>query len=204
MSQRSLTPATTSHATDTVTQERANTRVEFGFSRTTCGCALCVENCKHIPGYLIPDDVERIAKTLGYASVGEFAAECLLASPGATVMSAEGLIFQIPTLVPRRKTEDGSCIFLGADNRCRIHEVAPFGCAFFDHAQSDGEANRRSSRGLQEVARHWAAHAGTSAYTVLWQLLHAAGYRAMPAHVARAKMKEVMERRVSPAADHAA
>lgn len=166
-------------------------RTEFDFARTTCACCLCVENCKHIPGYLVPDDIERMAKTLGYTNIGEFAFDCLLASPGATVMQ-EGQVFQIPTLVPKRKTTDGACVFLDEKNRCRIHEVAPFGCAYFDHRMDNAEANRRSSRGLQEIARHWATLGGRSSYTVLWRLLYVAGHRAVPPHVARANMNKAL------------
>jgi Fe-S-cluster containining protein len=161
-------------------------RTEFGFDRSVCPCAECVNNCRHIPGYLIPADVGRIARHLGLTNLVEFAFSYLLASPGATVMRA-GRVFQIPTLVPRRK-EDGSCVFLDERNRCRIHEVSPFGCAFFDAHQSDAEAQRRSGRGLQEVAGHWAMSPNTHAYTVIWKLLCAAGMRAVPAHVARQRM----------------
>lgn len=67
---------------------------------------------------------------MNYRNVVEFAFQNLLASPGAIVMQA-GRVFQIPTLVPRRKP-DGSCIFLDENDRCRIHEVSPFGCFSMD------------------------------------------------------------------------
>jgi Fe-S-cluster containining protein len=138
-----------------------------------------------------------MGRHLGYENLGEFAYDYLLASPGATVMK-DGRVFQIPTLVPRRK-EDGSCKFLDENNRCTIHAVSPYGCAFFDAHQPDEEANLRSSRGLQEIARHWAGGAKVSAYVLLWRLLYAAGLRAIPAHVARAKMREEMEATVNGA-----
>lgn len=163
-------------------------RNEFGFERTRCACSECALNCKHLPGYLIPADIESIARHLGYTNIGDFAFDNLLASPGATVMNAEGHIFQIRTLVPQRK-EDGSCKFLDANDRCMIHAVSPFGCSFFDVHQPDAEANHRSQRGLQEVARCWVAR-GSSAYTVLWKLLFAAGLRAVPPAIARRNMKE--------------
>jgi Fe-S-cluster containining protein len=166
-------------------------RTAFSFRRTKCGCGDCTINCKYLPGYLLPEDLVRIARSLGYANLGQFAFDHLLASPGATVMS-EGRVFQIPTLVPRRK-EDGSCKFLDEKSRCTIHAVSPYGCAFFDAHQSGAEADRRSSRGLQEIARHWAGGAGPSAYVLLWRLLYAAGLRAIPAQVARAKMREEIE-----------
>ncbi|MGI8567330.1 MAG: hypothetical protein ACR2LZ_12705, partial [Pyrinomonadaceae bacterium] len=70
-----------------------------------------------------------------------------------------------------------------------IHPISPYGCSFFDAHQPAAEANRRSGRGLQGVAREWAA-SSRNAYTVLWRLLCEAGLRAMPPHVARRRMKE--------------
>lgn len=203
MSERILTPGMKGDSPGNAVTEQATTRTttrtEFGFLRTACACALCVENCKHIPGYLVPNDVERMAKALGCANAGEFAYEHLLASPGATVMQ-EGRIFQIPTLVPKRKETDGSCVFLDEHDRCRVHEVAPFGCAFFDHRMDGAEANRRSGRGLREIAQHWATLGYRGGYAVLWRLLRAAGHHAVPPHVARAEMKRATSgktRRVS-------
>lgn len=161
-------------------------RHEFGFERTECACAECAMNCRFIPGYLVPADLERICRALGYSNVITFALENLDASPGATVMQS-GRVFQIQTLVPRRK-EDGSCIFLDEQNRCRIHDVSPYGCAFFDAHQSHAESQRRSGRGLQEIARHWAVRPNSHAYTVIWKLLYATGFRAVPAHIARRRM----------------
>lgn len=172
--------------TASATHNASKARSEFGYERTVCSCAECVNNCRHIPGYLIPADVERMARGLSFTNFVEFAFRYLLASPGATVMQA-GRVFQIPTLVPRRK-EDGSCIFLDEQNRCRIHEVSPYGCAFFDVHQSDAEAQRRSGRGLQEIAGRWAVSPNTHAYTVIWKLLNATGLCAVPAHVARQRM----------------
>lgn len=163
-------------------------RSEFGFERTECACRECQENCRHIPGYLIPDDIERIGRHLGYTDMAEFADHCLLASQGATVMRSDGRLFQIPTIVPRRKEDDNSCVFLEGGH-CSIHPVSPFGCAYFDCGQSHEEANRRSGHGLQEIARHFAAAEATSAYAVLWCLLYAAGRRAIPPHIARRQMQ---------------
>lgn len=164
-------------------------RTEFDFNRTECACAECIANCRYIPGYLIPADVNRISHHLGYANPFKFAFKYLLASPGATVMQ-EGRIFQIPTLVPRRKA-DGSCMFLDENNRCRIHEVSPFGCAFFDAHQSHMEANKRSGRGLQEIARQWAVRPFSHIYVIIWRILYASNLRALPAHLARARMAQL-------------
>lgn len=93
-------------------KDLAKRRVEFGFERSECACRECTANCKFISGYLVPADIERISRALGYTNIVTFALENLAASPGATVMSAEGRVFQIPTLVPRRKS-DGSCKLCG-------------------------------------------------------------------------------------------
>jgi Fe-S-cluster containining protein len=166
----------------------AEPRSEFGFERSVCACRECTANCKFIPGYLVPADIERISRSLGYSNVVTFALENLAASPGATVMNSEGRVFQIPTLVPQRRA-DGSCKFLDGQNRCTIHAVSPFGCAFFDAHQSADEANRKSGRGLQEVAGQWVA-GRASLYAMLWKLLYSAGRRAIPPQVARRRMEE--------------
>lgn len=166
----------------------AGPRAEFGFERSVCACNECAANCKFIPGYLVPADIERISRSLGYSNVVTFALENLAASPGATVMNSEGRVFQIPTLVPQRRA-DGSCKFLDGQNRCTIHTVSPFGCAFFDAHQSTEEANRKSGRGLQDVAAQWVA-GRASLYAMLWKLLYSAGRRAIPPQVARQKMEE--------------
>jgi hypothetical protein len=96
--------------------------------RTTCSCEVCTRNCRFMPGFLIPADLERMIPP----NVDEFcwAENNLLASPGAVAMK-DGEVFSIPTLVPAVK-EDGSCIHLSALGLCQIHESSPFGCAFFD------------------------------------------------------------------------
>ena len=170
------------------TYSDAEPRAEFGFKRSVCACHECTANCKFIPGYLVPADIKRISRSLGYSNVVTFALENLAASPGATVMNAEGRVLQIPTLVPQRRA-DGSCKFLDGQNRCTIHAVSPFGCAFFDAHQSTDEANRKSSRGLQEVAGQWLA-GRASLYAMLWKLLYSAGRRAIPPQVARRRMEE--------------
>ena len=163
-------------------------RLEFGFERSVCACHECTASCTFIPGYLVPADIERISRALGYSNMVTFALENLAASPGATVMNAEGRVFQIRTLVPQRRA-DGSCKFLDGQNRCTIHAVSPFGCAFFDAHQSTEEADRKSSRGLQEVAAQWIP-GRASLYAMLWRLLYSAGRRAIPPHVARRRMEE--------------
>jgi len=98
------------------------------FARTTCACTSCVECCKRQPGPLVPGDFERIAEFL-HSPAEAFAN--LWASPGAMVQDSQtGERRMIPTITP--KVIDGRCVFLDSHDRCSIHPVAPFGCAFFD------------------------------------------------------------------------
>lgn len=116
------------------------------FTRTVCDCERCREHCRHMPGCLAPGDLIRIANHLG-----AYPAEILplfRASPGALVVS-KGQSFRIGTIVPR-KTETGECVFLRPDGRCRIHEVAPFGCAYFDDHLDAVEGERRAQAVLWE------------------------------------------------------
>ena len=165
----------------------AAAREEFGFARTVCDCLECSINCHFIPGYLIPADLERIAGHLGCENLVEFAAENLLASPGATVFD-RGRVRQIPTLVPARRS-DGACKFLDADNRCTIHEVSPFGCAFFDAHQSKVESDYRSGSGLVQVDRAWREE---HPYSRLWLLLEALGKVGPSPVAARARLQQAL------------
>jgi hypothetical protein len=155
-------------------------RVEFGFERTVCACDACIPFCRHIPGYLVPADLERWSNSHGGDDFERWASQHLLASPGALVVHG-GKLGRIRTLVPARR-ENGSCVFLTAEGRCSIHALAPFGCAFFDAHQSQAEADRRSQRGLRAVLEAWQA---SGPYARLWQALHAAGRDAPLPAVAR-------------------
>ena len=159
-------------------------RTEFGFARSVCACTSCTQNCRFIPGYLIPADLPRICKHLAPdQDLFDWSRRHLLASPGAKVMRG-GSVFRIPTLVPARRA-DGACRFLTLDNRCSIHSVAPFGCAFFDDHQFPEESDRRSKRGLQAVLEAWETGDG---YAQVWTFLAAAGLVAPPPEVCRAQM----------------
>jgi hypothetical protein len=54
-------------------------RIEFGFTRTACSCDEDVLNCYFIPGYLIPDDLSRLADHLSVENVFDLARDYLLA-----------------------------------------------------------------------------------------------------------------------------
>jgi hypothetical protein len=59
---------------------------------------------------LVPSDIEVIAAHLSYDDLIQFVMENLLASPGA-IVSMEGKLIRIPTLVPQRQP-DQMCKFL--------------------------------------------------------------------------------------------
>lgn len=158
-------------------------RTEFGLPRTTCGCDSCVTNCRYMPGFLIPQDLERlIPPGIEGPAIYEWAERNLLASPGALAMdTTTGNTFRIGTLVPAVKP-DGSCIHLTADRLCDIHPAAPFGCAFFDCGP---ERNGVSRDGLMAVLR---AHR-EGLYGQIWRHLWNAGQRQKPPEELRARMR---------------
>ncbi len=167
-------------------QEREQTmneeRTEFGFRRNTCACTSCANNCRHIPGMLIPADIPRIARHLGYADVMEFARDNLLASPGALVIKDDHQI-RIHTLVPQRG-EDGACKFL-KNNLCLIHQVAPYGCAFFSDHESRTVGDTKSTHALANIIRD-AESKGR--YARVWRTLDAEGLNASAPEDIRARM----------------
>lgn len=165
-------------------------RTEFGYSRTVCACRECTLNCRHIPGYLIPDDLERICQQLAPGDdLFAWAKHHLLASPGAK-LQYRGKILRIPTLVPARQP-NGACVFLTPEGRCSVHAVAPFGCAFFDAHQHCTESDRRSLRGLQAVMEAWSTGAR---YALVWITLDQAGLRAPAPENCRQHLQQALDR----------
>jgi Fe-S-cluster containining protein len=67
------------------------------------------------------------------------------ASRGTTI-SYKGRIARIGTITPERNKNTGHCVFLDKDDRCMIHSVAPFGCAYFDTHMSKAEGDKRVRR----------------------------------------------------------
>jgi Fe-S-cluster containining protein len=99
------------------------------FGRTTCSCPDCVRCCHEQPGSCAPGDVERIADYLGLPV--RVASLRFVASPGALVgHRLTGQVIRIGTITPKRR--NGRCVFLDEADRCTVHAVAPFGCAYFD------------------------------------------------------------------------
>jgi Fe-S-cluster containining protein len=163
-------------------------RIELGFERTVCACPDCKRYCEYLPGVVIPSDLERLTEYLGYSSPVEFALENLLASPGATVIDG-GQIRQVPSLVPARD-QSGACLFLDEESRCRIHSVSPFGCGYFDHHQTNEEANRRSNAAYHQIDLAWKSN---DLYARIWLLLKVMGRVAPPPTELRARMRAAIK-----------
>lgn len=123
------------------------------FKRTNCDCQEDISACKKQPGYLIPKDIIAITYRLltqGRIETPEQAIQFFRAGKGALVgNSITGHTWRIHTITP--KMENGRCVFLDDKDRCTIHDVAPFGCAFFDYHMSKEEGQQRSAWGLRDV-----------------------------------------------------
>lgn len=154
-------------------------RKEFGFTRTVCGCRSCQQNCEHIPGYIIPCDLERFIAEFG----NDWPESHLLASPGA-VVAYKGRVFRVPTLVPARQ-DNGKCIFY-KDGLCSIHRLSGFGCSFFDTHMSQEEADTRSTSGIMSILRD----GPRGKYISLWQHLWNIGRRALSPEECRTRMRK--------------
>jgi Fe-S-cluster containining protein len=120
------------------------------FERTTCACDECRSCCKRQPGPLGPGDFDRIRDHLQITT--RIALTFFWSSPGAVVQNKQTHETRmIGTVTPRMR--GGRCVFLNEDERCSIHSVAPFGCAFFDMHQSADESNPRSLALLNSIVR---------------------------------------------------
>lgn len=114
---------------------------EHGFERTTCACPRCVACCKTQAGPLAPGDYERILEHTGLHP--EEARLMFWASPGSYVRDRRtGQERWVGTITPQMVR--GRCVFLQPDDRCGIHAVSPFGCAFFDMHQKPAVYQPRS------------------------------------------------------------
>ena len=116
--------------------------------RIKCACEKCKSPCRHMPGALIPGDLERIAKHQGVEVTDEWVVANFLASSGAKVL-LRGEVTSVPSIVPEQKP-DGSCIFLNAEGGCSIHGAAPFCCSYTAVCDkiSEREALRASRLGV--------------------------------------------------------
>lgn len=118
------------------------------FVRTACACRRCVDCCKAQPGPLVPGDYERILEHTGLHP--EEARLMFWASPGSLVRDMRtGRERFVGTITPQQVR--GRCVFLQPDDRCGIHAVAPYGCAFFDMHQPTAVYQPRSQWLVQAI-----------------------------------------------------
>lgn len=164
-------------------------QMRFAFERTISNSPEDLLNCQYIPGYLIPSDLQKISKHLGYDNAILWGLDNLLASPGAVVLY-QGKRLSIRTLVPQRQ-ENTHCKFL-KNNLCTIHSISPFGCAYFDSDMTRDEADRRSTAGLIEVMKEWTY--SFSDYTGLWTILFLQGKVSPSPNKLREKLQEALDR----------
>lgn len=172
-------------------------RKSFGQHRTKCACRDCSIPCEHMPGMLVPEDLQPIyqaTKTDGEHFM-DWASRCLLASPGALVGSvAAGTTFRIPTIVPARQPGSSRCTFLADDGKCTIHEVAPYGCAFANSHMTRAEGDAVVMHGLRAIAD--ALHS-TCHYTLIIAGHRAAGLVAPSPEVGRAAIAEAYRKELA-------
>lgn len=140
------------------------------FARTRCDCPECSQFCSLMPGYLVPWDIQNLCPNPLLIRV--WAETHLRASPGAIVFIHGGQE-RIKTLVPAIKP-DGSCIYLKEDGKCEQHEIAPFGCAFFDCHMGKADYTQRVSVGLRLIRDDWEQN---GPYSRLWTTLDRQGIR---------------------------
>lgn len=116
------------------------------FEPTSCACPADQANCTRQPGHLLPGQLTEILAHLGEVN----AAKYFWNSPGMLLASSRrpGEVFRLRTITPR--FENGKCIFYEA-GRCHIHEVAPFGCRYFDVHMNGVEGDRRARWGLNQL-----------------------------------------------------
>src|SRR5271166_1913757 len=143
-----------------ITRDLPLVRKQFGFCRTICGCELCRAPCRHMPGSLDISDLPRLCPV--GQDVFAWAEQHLRALTDKP----------FPTLVPARRA-DGHCHWL-YEGKCAVHEISPYGCAFFDSHLDAAEVKRRSAATIQ-ARRADALNNGL--YYQVWLHLCARGLR---------------------------
>ncbi len=160
------------------------TQTLYGFERTICACDECVEKCRHMSGLVAPEDLRRWHRHFG-GDITPWAMTHLVASPGA-IVAWQGETFRIPTIVPARDYPTGRCHWLMPDEACAMHAIAPFGCGWFDHAQSREEGDHRSFRAHVDILYDFLTG---GPYSRLWKQLHAEGKVVEGPEVARLRLR---------------
>lgn len=136
-----------------------------------------------MPGYLLPHDLIEIGTRVSNGVTREFLSGYLLASEGAVVQTGDQR-FRIPTIVPAQKA-DGSCVFLNEHDRCTIHDIAPFGCAYFDTHMTNEQADDLSSCGLHTILADFREN---GLYRAVYETLASSGRTAPPLHERRKRL----------------
>jgi hypothetical protein len=142
-------------------------REEFGFRRNVCACRKCSLWCEHVPGALVPSDLERLIPDGD--DPFQWAEVHLRASPGFEIRNEHGeIILKIPSLVPKRQ-QNGHCHWLQS-GLCSIHADSPFGCAFLSQCQQtkkQAESRNIAARLAREKAFQ-EGHLYAQIWTHLW------------------------------------
>lgn len=132
------------------------------YKRQSCTCSSCVSACHARPGMLLPIDLQRLScdqlqdgnEERLPANLLQWAEAHLVAPPGVILAirdraNNEMLRFEVPVLLPRPSAiaEDGAsrCHWLTEDDRCSVHEQAPYGCAWFNTCAPPGSPSDRAS-----------------------------------------------------------
>jgi len=160
-----------------------------GIPRSKCDCEECRKPCEWMPGYYLPEDLPRafgswdVEPTL--SAVHEFVSQrdhelhwYFRASLAATVV-VQGQAVQFGTLVPPTKG-DGSCGHLSISGKCGVHELAPFGCAFFSSHNEDKELAKQGLMVLFEAWQGISQDPWSKLYVQIWHELARASYCTAP------------------------
>ena len=122
------------------------------YERTTgCDCKRCSAPCKAMPGFCVPGDIDRIARHMHCDPNDGTFWEMWFDASEPVQIEADGVRFEAGTIVPKQD-ETGRCVFLGKDDRCMIHPVAPFGCSRFLSCRPDEDAVSRAKAALTACA----------------------------------------------------
>lgn len=119
----------------------------------TCGCACkrCTAPCKSFPGFLVPGDMDRIARFMDADTNDGTFWEMWFDASEPVPVTVDGVQFEAGTIVPKQD-ETGRCVFLNNNDTCMIHPVAPFGCSRFLSCRPDDEAIDRARTALTACA----------------------------------------------------
>lgn len=127
------------------------TRMKYGFERTISATEKDVDYCRRSPGILSPGEEQDL-----YLATRE-GGESLLAWAEAHLETASGnwkdrrLWYLRPAGTP--------CHWLDKHDRCSVHAVSPYGCAFFGSGDppsySPQEESARIDAQMRDLAQYW-------------------------------------------------